>query len=209
MDEQPQTATTDEQLAARAQAGCESSFAFLVRRYQSRLLLFLRQRAATQENAEDAVQESFLTAYRALHRYDRRWRFSTWMFTIAKRIAHRTSVRERRNEPTVEQLETLHHAGDDGVPKADEWLLREETRQLFWQAVRSWTTADEFTATWLYYVEEMSIREIATVLERTNAGTKMLLCRTRKKLKRRLSSESSRRDNLLDEFLAAWGRKAG
>ena len=81
--------TSDEQLACDAQAGCRASFNELARRFQSRLLHFLQYRTWSLELAEDLVQETFLQVYRSLHTYRRQWRFSTWLFTIAARLASR------------------------------------------------------------------------------------------------------------------------
>ena len=83
--------TSDDELARRAQQGCEASFESLLRRFQTPVLHFLRRQGASAD-AEDLTQETFLRAYENLHRYDRRWAFSTWLFTIARR----TSINHRR-----------------------------------------------------------------------------------------------------------------
>src|SRR4051812_25411358 len=67
--------------------GCKDCFEELVRRFQSPLLHFLTRRLSSQHDAEDLVQETFLTAYRSLGQYDSSSRFSTWVFTIANRLA--------------------------------------------------------------------------------------------------------------------------
>ena len=83
--------TSDEELACRAQQGCAESFEQLLRRFQTPVLHFLRHRGFFAD-AEDLTQETFLRAYENLHRYNRRWAFSTWLFTIARR----TSLNHRR-----------------------------------------------------------------------------------------------------------------
>src|SRR4051794_35378927 len=71
---------------ARARC-CDACFESLVRRFQVPLLHYLLRRTASRADAEDLVQESFLAAYKNLASYDSRWRFSTWLFTIANRLA--------------------------------------------------------------------------------------------------------------------------
>ena len=72
-------APSDEELARCAQEGCTASFEELVRRFQVPLLHFLR-RWTTTEEAEDLVQDTFLRAYRNLHRYRPTARLATWLF---------------------------------------------------------------------------------------------------------------------------------
>ena len=62
------TSPSNEDLAARAQAGCLSSFEELMRRFQVPLLHFLR-RVGPDFDAEDVLQETFLRAYSQLGRY--------------------------------------------------------------------------------------------------------------------------------------------
>ncbi|MDH3909427.1 MAG: RNA polymerase subunit sigma-24, partial [Gammaproteobacteria bacterium] len=72
---------TDElQLIAAAKAGSADAFCDLARRYRERLLRFLLTRCANYADAEDVLQDSLISAFRYLHSYDPRWRFSTWLY---------------------------------------------------------------------------------------------------------------------------------
>ena len=77
---------SDEDLAIQAADGCIASFEQLVQRFQVPLVHFLSQRCESREDAEDIAQEAFVRAHSNLHRYQTRWRFSTWLFTIARRL---------------------------------------------------------------------------------------------------------------------------
>ena len=70
---------SDEKLVEESLAGSELAFSELVDRYQERLLRFLLTRCRNRADAEDAVQDTFISAYRYLHSYNPRWRFSTWI----------------------------------------------------------------------------------------------------------------------------------
>ena len=83
----PTDEPTPEELACLAQAGSSESFARLVERFTDPLYNFLALRTPNPADAEELVQETFLRAWHRLDRYDREWRFSTWIFTIAKRLA--------------------------------------------------------------------------------------------------------------------------
>src|SRR5512138_3819769 len=78
---------TDEELAREARAGSRRSFEELASRYRRRLFVYLRPRLASNEDAEDMVQDTFLKLYRNIDGYDPAYRFSTWLYTSANRLA--------------------------------------------------------------------------------------------------------------------------
>jgi RNA polymerase sigma-70 factor (ECF subfamily) len=85
----------DGPLIAAALAGEDGAFAQIAERYQGPLLNVARSRLGDRQLAEDAVQETLLSAYRWLHTYDSRYSFRTWLWTIllnqCTRIAQRRS----------------------------------------------------------------------------------------------------------------------
>jgi len=81
MDRQQEQALIDAALAGDRSAAEE-----LVRAHQVSLYAFMLRRCGRPEVAEDVVQEAFVRALTNLHRFDPRFRFSTWLFTIAKRL---------------------------------------------------------------------------------------------------------------------------
>jgi RNA polymerase sigma-70 factor (ECF subfamily) len=173
---EPASLPSDEELARRAGEGCAASFEQLVRRFQVPLLHFLRRQGAG-GNAEDLLQETFLRAYVNLHRYRPRWRVATWLFTIARRLAIN---HHRRGRPEMALASWETAAADDDEPY--QVLIEEETRQRLWHLAAQLLSADEWTALWLFYVEEMPAREIALVLGRSWVGVKTMLYRSRKRL---------------------------
>ncbi|WP_329107072.1 RNA polymerase sigma factor [Streptomyces sp. NBC_01439] len=69
-------------LAVRASEGDEDAFAVLVRRHSSRLLALAQHILGNPADAEDAVQEAFLSAWRRLPEYRHGALFGTWMYRI-------------------------------------------------------------------------------------------------------------------------------
>ncbi len=167
---------SDEELARQAQGGCSASFEELVRRFQVPLLQFLR-RWATQEDAEDLVQDTLVRAYENLHRYRASWRFATWLFTIARRLSM-NQQRRRRPRADGAALEAI----EDGRPPPGQLVADEESRQYLWSLAAEVLSEPQMTATWLYYVEEMPVRQIARVLGRSRVAAKATLFRARKRL---------------------------
>ncbi|MBN2475443.1 MAG: sigma-70 family RNA polymerase sigma factor [Pirellulales bacterium] len=183
---------SDEQLASRAQQGCSASFEELVRRYQVPLLHFLQRRTAAAD-AEDLVQDTFVRAYEKLHQYRAGCRFPAWLFTIA----HRLSVnRQRRRRPTADS-EAVEAARDE-APAPPQLAAEKESRQRLWDLAAKVLSEPQVTAMWLFYVEEMSVQEIARVQSRTRVGVKTMLFRARKKLLPLLQKQESETPDTAD-----------
>lgn len=163
---------TDEQLVAASLQGSDGAFGELVERYQGRLLRFLLTRANSRADAEDAIQDTFINAYRYLGSYDPRWRFSTWLY----RIAIRNAARQRRPE--------WHDANVELVDDADplDACIAESERENVWVTAKRLLSDDAFEAMWLRYVEDLSVREIARALDKSSSWTKVTLLRGRRKL---------------------------
>lgn len=167
---------TDEQLACRAQQGCRASFEELARRWQVPLLGFLR-RTATLEDAEDLVQTTLVRAYQNLHRYRPQQRFAPWLLTIARRLSV-NHWRQRRPRAATGLLESL----PDRNPTPGQMAAENEQRRRLWDLAKRVLSERQVTATWLYYVEDLSVEEIARVLGCTRTSVKVMLFRARKRL---------------------------
>ena len=172
---------TDEELVVAALEGSAPAFTELVGRYQERLLRFLLARSATRADAEDALQDTFLSAYRHLATYRPRWRFSTWLYRIAIRNAAR-----RRDGTLVPYRDTPDDSLD---PLAV--CIRNSERDNVWCAARRLLAPDAQAALWLRYVEDLPIREVARALGRSQAWTKVTLMRSRRRLQSALAEDAT------------------
>jgi len=160
--------------------GCDACFEELVRRFQPSLLHFLIRRTGSRQDAEDLVQETFLVAYRNLGRYRSSWRFSTWLFTIASRLA--SSAKRRRRPDANGERKAANSRDADPLASAQE----NELRSTLWDTARKNLDPDAFTALWLSYVESMPAEEIGRVLGRNANAVRILLHRARARLAERL-----------------------
>jgi len=177
------TSLSDEQLAEQAQGGCLASFGELVRRYQVPVLHFLQRKCRSSADAEDLTQETFLRAFRKLSHYRSGAPFRPWIFTVAYRIAL-NSMRGRRYSTVGESEKSFR------VTPADAHLEHTEERAQIWDVVQEELTPVQFTAVWLFYVEDLSVRQIATVIGKSESAVKTLLCRARKLLIHRLRNHA-------------------
>lgn len=168
-------------LIEAAKRGSATAFADLVGGYREGLLRFLVTRSTSFADAEDALQDTMINAYRYLHSYDPRWRFSTWLY----RIAINNAIKLQRAD-TVE-IGDLYDEEDDPLAHC---IIASE-RQNLWQCARRRLSDEVYTAMWLRYVEDMSVNDIATVLERSVSWTKVNLLRGRKTLDAELNNDAT------------------
>ena len=89
------TRATDEELVAAILDGEAALYADLVERYRGRIVNYVNRFLGNFEESEELSQEVFLRVYRALDRYNPRYRFSTWLFRVA-RNASIDLIRKRR-----------------------------------------------------------------------------------------------------------------
>ncbi|MDX2148379.1 MAG: RNA polymerase sigma factor [Planctomycetota bacterium] len=76
----------EQELIRQACSGCRTSAQTLVQTHQRSLYSYLLRMTGRHDIAEDVVQEAFVRAFRNLHRFDFKYRFSTWLFTIARNV---------------------------------------------------------------------------------------------------------------------------
>jgi len=88
----------------RARGGDREAIALLIRSYQKPLEAFLFRLCGKVELAEDISQEAFVRVIKSLDRFDERFRFSTWLFTIGKRLLvnHCQKMKPRADSEAVE-----------------------------------------------------------------------------------------------------------
>lgn len=167
---------SDEELASRATTGSQTSFEELVCRYSLRLYHFLRHKTETDQDIEDLVQETFLKAFRNIDRYDSKRKFSTWLYTIAVRQA---ISRYRLNRPKESFVPK------NPSPDPQEALIQKEESQNLWYQART-LHPKEYEALWLRYAEDMSVKDIAKVLNKKPITVRVLLHRARLNLAQRI-----------------------
>jgi RNA polymerase sigma-70 factor (ECF subfamily) len=107
----PADGAPDETLAARAAAGEDAAFEELLTRYEARAYRLAFRLTGGASDAQDAVQEAFLSAYRGLAAFRGDASFSTWLYRIVTNAAL-MQRRGRKRRPAT----TL----DDGLPRFDE-----------------------------------------------------------------------------------------
>lgn len=169
---------SESELVRAAQKGCTASFNELVRRNSESLYRFLYLRTGSASDAEDIVQETFLKAYQNLGRYKNQSRFSTWLFTIASRLA---VSHYRKKRPCITEIPEPVSTR----PTPDQQAQNKESRLRLWSLARQ-LPEKQYMALELHYAANLPVSEIAQVIGVNRIYIKVLLHRARKNLKAKL-----------------------
>ena len=92
---------TDEELVARSVGGDQDSFNQLILRWERPIYALAYRTIGREEDARDVCQETFLRAFRALPKFRREAKFSSWLYRIALNLCRDWARRERRT-PVVQ-----------------------------------------------------------------------------------------------------------
>ncbi|NPA26013.1 MAG: sigma-70 family RNA polymerase sigma factor [Chloroflexi bacterium] len=172
-------------------AADDQTFVAVIQEYAPRLYRHLLRLLQDPQDAEDALQETFLKAYQHLGDFRGQARLSTWLYRIATNEA---LMQLRRKNPTIFSLEALQ--GDDAYP--DEILLNQwqilpeqaalsaEMRQVLERAVQRLSPALRVVFL-LRDVEGFSTRETAEILGISSDAVKTRLSRARLRLREALA----------------------
>lgn len=133
----------DQALIEKIKGGDFQAFEALVNRYESKVYRLAVRMLRNQQDAEDALQETFLQVYRGLKSFEGRSNFSTWLFRLATNVCL-MKIRHRGTEPAgMLPLEDFLPQHEEGVqPVIQEWpekpeeiLLTKESQEKMMEAL--------------------------------------------------------------------------
>lgn len=162
----------------------------MVQRLHGAIFRFLALRVGASQ-ADELTQETFVTAWRKIDRYDARWTFSTWLFALAKNAAASHVRKANRRRSLLPLLPARDEV--DAAPEPGESLERDELGQGLWRLAQTLLSPDQCSALWLRYGEDATIEEIAAILGKGQTGVRSLLFRARDTLGRHLEPNGERR----------------
>ena len=173
----------DDALVQQAQEGDADAFRELVERHGTRVFRLAWRITGDESSAEDAVQETFLRAYRSLPRFDARARFGTWLHRIAVNTAIEVMRKNRRTQPEMplEEPEPL----PSSEPGPERAALSQEVQRSVRTALGELSPMER-TAFVLRHFEGRPIAEICRHLGLRESAGKQAIFRAVRKLRRAL-----------------------
>lgn len=154
---------SDEELVVLVQHGDKEHFGELMDRYEKKLLRYGRKFLSNRDDIEDVVQDVFIKAYQSLQSFDVSLKFSSWIY----RIAHNTFVNALRKKSRTPLLQFLDFDTLIAHPVyEDPTNFEKEQKEIKIMLEKG---LEELSPHYkeiliLYFLEELSYKEIADVL---------------------------------------------
>jgi RNA polymerase sigma-70 factor, ECF subfamily len=162
---------TDAAVVERVLAGDADAFAILVDRYYDRFARYAVHMVGNREDAEEALQDAFVRAYRSLGQYEERERFAGWLFRILVNQCRTMAAVRRRRERTFPDVDPGGLALSD-AGGSEQHDLRDRLERALAQL-----PPDQREAVVLRYAEDLSYEDMAAV---TGAGVSALKMRVKR-----------------------------
>ena len=177
-EESPGAAAPDAAAVRRVLAGDAEAFALIVNRHHERCLTVASGILGDADDAEDAVQDAFVRAYRALGSYQEREKFAPWLLRIVVNCCRTHASRRRRWAPLPDDSERTEALIDEAAGGGDALDALEATarrEELSRALARLGPEARE--AVVLRFGQELSYEEMATI---TGVGVSALKMRVQR-----------------------------
>lgn len=178
---------TDHDTIARILSGDERRYGVLVDRYKDRAFALACRLLGSREEAEEAVQDAFVKAYRSLPDFRGESGFGTWYYRILYNVCM-TRISRRQAGPL--SLEDLSLPGAETAIESDELgsleaIAAEERLEMLNDELQK--LPEKFrTVMTLFYVQEQRYEEIAAILDLPMNTVKTHLFRARTLLRKRV-----------------------
>ena len=187
---------SDAMLVARLQAGDPDAYETVVRIHGGRLLSVARRFLPNNEDAQDAVQEAFIKAFRAIGAFEERAQLHTWLHRILVNTAlMKIRSRKRRPEESIDDLLPTFQADGHQTTESRDWsdaiFERKETAAMVRRAIAQLPDHYRVVLT-LRDIEERDTMETAAAIGTTTTVVKVRLHRARQALRTLLDREFQR-----------------
>ena len=197
---------SDTDLIEKFTKGCEASFEELVRRYETKVHSLAMRLTRNTEDAEEVLQDVFVTVYRKISGFEGKAKFSSWLYRITVNAAF-MKLRKRRQDQSValdDVLPQIHkqtamgqHQNEFTTP-CDTIAIGNELKVALESAIAK--LPGEYQAVFvLRDVDGLSNKEVGEILDLSIPAVKSRLHRSRLMLRKRLRKfyEDFSRDDML------------
>ena len=188
---------TDSQLIKSSKAGNIAAMEDLVSRYEDRVYNLAYRMVGNREDAEDVLQDTFLSVIRSIDKFEEKSSFSTWLYRIASNAAltklRKRSRKEKSEGEFLDEVYSVQERAHDQSRGMIDWsvspvdrLLNEEARGVMQEAIQELPEAYRVVFV-LRDVEGLPAARVAEILDLTVPAVKSRLHRARLFLRNRLS----------------------
>jgi RNA polymerase sigma-70 factor, ECF subfamily len=205
----------DNELIKRFRAGCMMSFEELTQRYETKAHNLAMRLTRNAEDAEEVLQDVFVTVYRKIDGFEGKAKFSSWLYRITVNAAF-MKLRKRRQDHSVSLDEMLPQLQNQAISQPTAFGARTESRAMHNEIRETLEAAigklpDDYRAVFvLRDVDGLSNKEVGEILGLSVPAVKSRLHRSRLMLRKRLARfyEDYSNDNKVIAYGPRMMRKA-
>jgi RNA polymerase sigma-70 factor (ECF subfamily) len=193
------TKTKDQLYITKVINGDTNAFVYLVDNYKDMVFNLAFKMTKNREEAEEVSQDTFIKAYKNLSKFKGDSKFSTWLY----RIAYHTSldnIKKNKNNNSTFEINEITFNQIKATENILEGIERKERAKIM-DACLQKLADEERSIIWMFYYDELSLKEIIEVTDFSEANLKVKLHRARKKLLAIVE------ENVAPEMIENYGRK--
>lgn len=181
----------DEQLIEQFTKGCGRSYEELIRRYETKVHNLAMRLTRNSEDAEEVLQDVFLTVYRKIEGFEGKAKFSSWLYRITVNAAF-MKLRKRRQDQAVSLDDMMPHYQHKIIAnrnshsaQADSMAMNNEIRDALEQAINK--LPEDYRAVFILRdIDGLSNKAVGDILDLSIPAVKSRLHRSRLMLRKRL-----------------------
>jgi RNA polymerase sigma-70 factor (ECF subfamily) len=182
---------SDEELIAKFTKGCIFSYEELVKRYETKVHNLSMRLTRNPEDAEEVLQDVFITVYRKISGFEGKSKFSSWLYRITVNAAF-MKLRKKKQDQTVSLDDMLPHLQNKAITqmnafgaRSDSLATNNEIRALLEGAIAK--LPDDYRAVFILRdMDGLSNKEVGKILDLSIPAVKSRLHRSRLMLRKKL-----------------------
>ena len=179
--------------------GDTNAFAYLVDNYKDMIYSLAYKMTKNREEAEEISQDTFIKAYKNLDKFKGDSKFSTWLYRIGYHAAL-DSIKKNKSHNNSFEINDITFNQIKSVDNILEGIERKERAKIMNHCLEK-LPDEERSIIWMFYYDELSLKEIIEVTDLSEANLKVKLHRARKKLLAIVE------ENVEPEIIGHYGRK--
>ena len=170
----------DNEYIGKVLNGDISAYASLVAKHTNLVFSIVLKIVNNREDAEEISQDVFLKAYQSLNTFEKKSKFSTWLYRIAYNAAISNTRKKKVEMVAIEEMVITNYSTDEISRNITEF--DENDRQLILEKALKQLPEDDNLLITLFYKNENSVEDISEITGLSESNVKVRLHRIRKRL---------------------------
>lgn len=172
--------TNDQYYIQKVLQGDANAFAYLVDAYKDMVFTLAFKMTKNREEAEEICQDTFIKAYQNLSKYLGDAKFSTWLYSITYN-ASLDAIKKNKKHNNTSEINEINYHKIASFDSALQQIEQKERAKMMDNCLLK-LPEDERSIIWMFYYDELSLKEICEITLLSESNLKVKLHRARKRL---------------------------